>query len=92
LLALRRRIAWRSRLFSSGFRIELSLHGNKRYGSNTIRRQVEERDAMASIPPKANHKRKYFSPLVCCNHNAIDRMFCRLGTLGAVRPGYDRAP
>jgi hypothetical protein len=36
--------------------------------------------------------KKYFSPLVCCNHNAIERMFCRLETLGAARPGYDRAP
>jgi hypothetical protein len=30
------------------------LHGDKGYDSNAIRLQVEERDAMANIPPRAN--------------------------------------
>jgi hypothetical protein len=50
------------------------LHGDKGYDSNAIRRQVEERDAMANIPPKANRKWKNcFSSFLYRNPNAIER-------------------
>src|SRR5471030_3444710 len=46
------------------------LHGDKGYDSNAIRRQVEERDAMANIPPKANRKWKNcFSPFLYRNRS-----------------------
>jgi transposase len=48
------------------------LHGDKGYDSNAIRRQVEARDALANIPPKANRKWKNcFSPFLYRNRNAI---------------------
>jgi transposase len=50
------------------------LHGDKGYDSNAIRRQIEERNAMPNIPPKANRKWKNcFSPFLYRNRNAIER-------------------
>ena len=68
------------------------VHGDKGYDSNAIRRQVEERDAMANIPPKANRKWKNcFSPFLYRNRNAIERMFCRLKDFRRVATRYDRS-
>jgi transposase len=67
------------------------LHGDKGYDSNAIRRQVEERDALANIPPKANRKWKTcFSPFLYRNRNAIERMFCRLKDFRRIATRYDR--
>jgi transposase len=67
------------------------LHGDKGYDSNAIRRQVEERDAMPNIPPKANRKWKNcFSPFLYRNRNAIERMFCRLKDFRRIATRYDR--
>ncbi len=37
------------------------LNGDKGYGSDAIRRQVEERGAMANIPPKSNRRWKNYA-------------------------------
>ena len=67
------------------------LHGDKGYDSNAIRRQVEERDAMANIPPKANRKWKNcFSPFLYRNRNAIERMFCRLKDFRRVATRFEK--
>jgi transposase len=67
------------------------LHGDKGYDSNAIRRQIEERDALANIPPKANRKWKNcFSPFLYRNRNAIERMFCRLKDFRRIATRYDR--
>jgi transposase len=67
------------------------LHGDKGYDANAIRRQIEERGALANIPPKANRKWKCcFSPFLYRNRNAIERMFCRLKDFRRVATRYDR--
>jgi transposase len=67
------------------------LHADKGYGSNAIRKQVEERGAMPNIPPKANRKWKNcFSPYLYRGRNAIERMFCRLKDFRRVATRYDR--
>jgi transposase len=67
------------------------LHGDKGYDANAIRRQVEERGALANIPPKANRKWKCcFSTFLHRNRNAIERMFCRLKDFRRVATRYDR--
>ena len=63
------------------------LQGDKGYDTNAIRRQVEDRGALPNIPPKVNRKWKpCLSPFLYRNRNAIERMFCRLKTLGASPP------
>jgi transposase len=66
-------------------------HADKGYDANAVRRQVEQRGAMANIAPKANRKWKNcFSPFLYRNRNAIKRMFCRLKDFRRVATRYDR--
>ncbi len=67
------------------------MHGDKGYDANAIRRQVEEHGAAPDIPPKRNRKWKNcFSPFLCRNRNAIERMFRRLKDFRRVATRYDR--
>ncbi len=67
------------------------LNGDKGYDSDAIRRQVEERGAMANIPPKSNRRWKNcFSPFLYRDRNAIERMFCRLKDFRRIATRYDR--
>jgi transposase len=67
------------------------LHGDKGYDANAVRQQVADHGALANIPPKANRKWKCcFSPFLCRNRNAIERMFCRLRDFRRVATRYDR--
>ena len=67
------------------------LNGDKGYDSDAIRRQVEERGAMANIPPKSNRRWKNcFSPVLYRNRNAIERMFGRLKDFRRIATRYDR--
>jgi len=60
------------------------------YDANALRHKIQERGAFANIPPKANRKWKTcFSPFLCRNRNAIERMFCRLKDFWRVAT-YDR--
>jgi transposase len=46
---------------------------------------------MPNIPPRANRRWKNcFSPVLYCDRNAIERMFCRLKYSGRIATGYDR--
>ncbi len=67
------------------------LNGDKGYDSDAIRRQVEERGAMANIPPKSNRLWKNcFSPFLYRDRNAIERMFGRLKDFRRIATRYDR--
>jgi transposase len=67
------------------------LHGDKGYGSNAIRRQVEENGTMPSIPPRTNRRWKNcFSPVLYRDRNAVERMVCRLKDFRRVATRYDR--
>ena len=73
------------------------LHGDKGYDTDALRRQVEARDTLPNIPPKANRIWKNcFSPVLYRARNAIERMFCRLKDLrriaDALRPTRDQLP
>ena len=67
------------------------VHGDKGYDANTLRRKIQDRGALANIPPKANRKWKTcFSPFLYRNRNAIERMFCRLKDFRRIATRYDR--
>ncbi len=60
--------------------LQTFLHADNAYDANAIRRQLEKRGAMPSIPPKANRKWKNcFSPFLYRNRNAIED-FRRIAT------------
>ena len=67
------------------------LHADKGYDTDAIRRQIEARDALPNIPPKANRKWKNcFSPHLYRSRYAIERMFRRLKCFRRVATRYDR--
>jgi transposase len=67
------------------------VHGDKGYDANPLRRKIQDRRALANIPPKANRTWKTcFSPFLYRNRNAIERMFCRLKDFRRIATRYDR--
>lgn len=69
------------------------LHGDKRYDSDALRRQIENGGPMPNIPPKANRKWKTcLSLFFDRNSNAIERMFGRLTDFRRLATRYDRSP
>ena len=67
------------------------VHGDKGYDSNAIRRQIEGKGAMPSIPPKANGVARTASPRSSIEKNAIERMFGRLKDFRRIATRYDRS-
>jgi transposase len=68
-----------------------TLHGDKGYDSNAVRRQIEDMGAAANIPPKINRRWKgCFSPVLYRHRNAIERMFGRIKDFRRIATRYDK--
>lgn len=84
-------IARRDRPFCNIVRPAKSCTQTEGYGSNALRRQVEERGTMPNIPSKANRIWKNcFSPVLYRHRNATERMFCRLKDFRRSATRYDQ--
>ncbi|KQO61846.1 transposase [Methylobacterium sp. Leaf88] len=65
---------------------------DKGYDSDAIHRQIEVTGAAPNIPPKSNRRWKpCFSPVLCKERNAIERMFGRLKDFRRIATRYDRS-
>jgi transposase len=64
---------------------------DRAFDADRFRRAIEARDAVPTIPPKANRRwKRCFSPPLYRGRNAIARMFCRLKDFRRVATHYDR--
>jgi hypothetical protein len=69
---------------------EESVHGDKGYDTDAIRRQVKYNWRHAEHPAQGNrHWRNCFSPALYRGRNAIERMFCGLKDFRRVANRFD---
>ena len=55
-----------------------TLHGDKGYDSDAVRRKIESKGAAPNIPPKINRRWKNCFSRLYRHRNAIERMFVNL--------------